>query len=127
MKDLEIAVRDYVDALEKNDMERALSFFTEDAIWYNPKGIYNGKKEIKEYLTWLFKVVLEMQFIHDGVGIIVQKDKGVFQHILSCTVKGSKMKVPTFCTYLFDGKQCRVHKTIKTFELALSAKGKSGS
>ena len=123
-KDLEEAIRDYVDALEKNDMERALSFFTEDAVWYNPKGVYNGTKEIKEYLAWLFRVVSEMKFIHDGVGIIVQKDKGVFQHILDCTVRGSKMKVPTFCTYLFEGKKCRIHRTIKAVDPSQPAKVK---
>ena len=29
-------------------MNKALSFFTDDAVWYNPKGIFKGKKEIKD-------------------------------------------------------------------------------
>ena len=94
-------------------MDKALSFFTDDAIWYNPKGIFKGKKEIKDYIAWLFETASGIKFIDDGVGIIVQGNKGIFQHILECTIRGSKIKVPTFCTYLFNGKRCKIHRTIK--------------
>ena len=106
--------------MEKNDVNRAISFFTDDAVWYNPKGIFKGKKELKEYMTWLFKTVSGMKFVDDGVGIIVQGNKGVFQHIFECTIKGSKIKVPTFCTYLFNGQKCKIHRTIKTADFSLS-------
>ena len=119
-KKFESMIREYVDALEKNDIDRALSFFTDDAVWYNPKGIYNGKKELTEYLTWLFKTVSDMKFVDDGVGIIVQKNKGVYQHILECTFRGSKIKVPTFCTYLFSDQKCEIHRTIKAADFSLS-------
>ena len=72
-------------------------------------------------MTWLFKTVSGMKFVDDGVGIIVQGNKGVFQHIFECTIKGSKIKVPTFCTYLFNGQKCKIHRTIKTADFLLSA------
>jgi len=103
--------------LEKNDTTRALSFFTDDAVWINPKGVFKGKEEIKEYLAWLFKTVSDMKFVDDGVGIIIQGNKGIFQHILECTIRGSKIKVPSFCTYIFDGQKCKTHRTIKTVDL----------
>ena len=99
--------------MEKNDTNRALSFFTDDAIWINPKGIFKGKEELKKYINWLFKTISDMKFIDDGVGIIVQGNKGVFQHILQCKIRGSKIKIPTFCTYLFNRQKCKNHSTIK--------------
>ncbi len=113
----ETIIRDYIDALEKNDINRALLFFTDDAIWYNPKGIFKGKKEVKEYLSWLFNTVSDIKFVDDGVGIIIQGNKGVFQHIFNGTFRGSKIKVPTFCTYLFNDSQCEIHQTIKSVDL----------
>jgi ketosteroid isomerase-like protein len=92
----------------------ALSFFTDDAVWFNPKGIFRGKEELEKYINWLFDTVSDMKFIDDGVGIIVQGNKGIFQHIFECTFRGSRIKVPTFCTYLFNGQKCKIHKTIKT-------------
>lgn len=119
-KKFEVMIRDYVDALEKNDVDRALSFFTNDAVWSNPKGVYTGTKELTEYLTWLFKTLSDMKFVDDGVGVIVQENKGIYQHILECTIRGSKIKVPTFCTYLFDGRKCEIHRTIKAADPSLS-------
>ena len=119
-KDFETIIRDYADALEKNDTNRALSFFTDDAVWSNPKGIFKGKKELKEYMAWLFKTVSNIKFVDDGVGIIVQGNKGIFQHIFECTIRGSKIKIPTFCTYLFEGQKCKIHRTIKTADPSLS-------
>lgn len=112
----EIIIRDYADALEKNDADRALSFFTDDAIWFNPKGIFRGKEEFKGYLEWLFKTTSDMKFVDDGVGIIVNGNKGIYQHIFKCTIRGTKIKVPTFCTYLFNGQKCKTHWTIKTID-----------
>jgi ketosteroid isomerase-like protein len=119
-KKFEEMIRDYVDALEKNDVSRALSFFSDDAVWYNPKGVYKGTKELTEYLTWLFAVVSDMKFVDDGVGVMVQGNKGVYQHILECTVRGTKKKVPTFCTYLFNGQKCEIHRTIKAADPSIS-------
>ena len=116
-------IRDYVDALEKNDINRALSFFSDDAVWYNPKGVYTGTKELTEYLTWLFAILSDMKFVDDGIGVMVQGNKGVYQHILECTVRGSKKKVPTFCTYLFNGRKCEIHRTIKAADPSSSRNG----
>ena len=72
----------------------------------------------------MFKTVSDMKFIDDGVGIIVQGNKGIFQHLFECTIRGSKIKVPTFCTYLFNGQKCKIHRTIKIADLSLSTNRK---
>ena len=45
--------------MEKNDINRALSFFSEDAVWFNPKGVFKGKKESYEAMEILSKSLWE--------------------------------------------------------------------
>jgi ketosteroid isomerase-like protein len=120
----EAIILDYEDALIKNDIDRALSFFTDDAIWFNAKGIFKGREELKKYLTWLFKTVSDIKIFNDGVGIVVQGNKGIYQHIFECTIKGYKTRVPTFCTYLFNGNKCKIHRTFRVVDLSRSANKK---
>jgi ketosteroid isomerase-like protein len=34
------AIRDFAEAYVKRDVEKVLSFFTEDAVWVNPVGLH---------------------------------------------------------------------------------------
>ncbi len=105
-------IRNFVSALEKGDLHAALSFFTEDATWHAAPGTFKGMDEIKKYTTWLVQAVSDMKFTDDGVGILVQGDKALYQHILTGTSEGITFKVPTVCTYEFDGEKCKNHWTI---------------
>lgn len=111
-KKTESIIRDYVAALEKGDLAVALSFFTEDATWYAAPGTFKGMDEIKEYTTWLIKTVSNMKFTDDGVGILVQGNNAMYQHILTGTSEGIAFKVPAICTYEFDGGKCKNHWTV---------------
>ena len=111
-KKTESIIRDFVAALEKGDLDGALSFFTEDATWYSSPGTFKGTNEIKEYTTWLIQAVSNMKFIDDGVGILVQGNKALYQHILTGTSDGNAFKVPAICTYEFDGEKCKNHWTV---------------
>lgn len=108
----ESIIRNFVGALEKGDLDGALSFFTEDATWYTAPGTFRGKDEIKKYATWLIQTVSNMKFTDDGVGILVQGNKALYQHILTGTFEGITFKVPAVCTYEFDGEKCKNHWTI---------------
>ena len=46
-KEIENTIRNFVDALEKKDIDRVLSFFTDDATWFTTQGTFKGKEEIK--------------------------------------------------------------------------------
>jgi len=45
-------IRDFVEAYVKRDVEKMLSFLTEDVVWVNPEGTFKGKEEAKRFLTW---------------------------------------------------------------------------
>ncbi len=105
----EKAIRDLVDALEKKDVERALAFFTDDATWTNSEGVFKGREEIRKYILWLLDVITDLTFTDDGVGIIVEGNKAVYQHFYVGTNEGNRIKVNGVCTYQFDGDKCSKH------------------
>ncbi len=102
-------VRDYRDAINKKDTEKALSFFTDDATWTGNEGIFKGREEIKRYITWMFESLQDLSIADDGIGIIVQGNIAVYQHTVEATVEGIKIKVPSICVYEFSGEKCKNH------------------
>jgi ketosteroid isomerase-like protein len=108
-KEIENTIRNFVDALEKNDMDRALPFFTDDATWFTPEGTFIGRDEIKRYLAWMSNALTDVKFTDDGVGIIIQGDKAIYQSISESTYEGIKIKVGNVCTYEFSGDRIKNH------------------
>jgi hypothetical protein len=62
-------MRDFVTALTKGDVEKALSFCAEEATWAAPEGTFQGKEEMKRYATWMAGTVLDSSYTEAGVGI----------------------------------------------------------
>lgn len=42
-----------VKVLEARDVEKTLSFLTEDAVWVAPEGTFKGKQQLRRYLSWM--------------------------------------------------------------------------
>ena len=108
-KKIERIIRDFVDSLEKKDIDRTLSFFTDDATWFTTQGTFKGKEEIKRYVAWMSKSLTGLKFTDDGVVIIVQGNKAVYQSIFDSTYEGIKIRVSSVCTYEFSGEKIKNH------------------
>lgn len=125
-KEIEDVIRELVNSLERKDLGRALSCFTDDASWFTPHGIFRGKDEIKKYLDWMWNSLTDMQFTYEGVGILVQGNKGVHQSIYGATYKGIKFRVDNICTYEFsDDNKINNHWTIND-RLSLAQQAATG-
>ena len=111
---IEKAIRDYVDALEKNEVDRAVSFFADDAVWHAPEGEYKGKEEIKRYVTWLISPerAQDLKLNDTGIGIVVKDDKAVYEHIWEATYEGAHIREPSVCVYEFSDGKCVYHRGI---------------
>jgi len=68
-------MRDFVKTLGEGDVEKLLSFLTEDAVWVNPNGTFKGKKELRRYLTVFSQSMRDVTVTECGNGIIVQGNK----------------------------------------------------
>lgn len=124
-KEIENTIRNFVDALEKKDIDRALSYFIDDATWFTTQGIFKGKEEIKRYVSWMSKYLTGVKFTDDGVGIIIQGNKAVYQTIFESTYEGIKIKVNNVCTYEFSGENIKNHWII-TDRLSMAKQAATG-
>jgi len=119
-------MRNFKDAYNKKDLEESLSFFTEDADWVNPDGVFKGKEEIKNYFKWVFETVPDQKVIESGVKIIAEEDRAVYEHILEGSYEGMKYQILALCIYEFKGDKIQhVRSAYDRLSLAKQAtKGK---
>jgi len=123
---IESVIRGWRAALEKKDVEKALSFVAEDAVWFTVEGTFKGKAEWKRYLTWMARVNAELKFKDAGIGIITKGNKAVSQYTLEAkTLDGVKYEVPGICTYEFKNGKIQQHYTVldRVLIAKLAAKG----
>jgi len=110
---IESVIRGWRAAIEKADVEKALSFVAEDAVWINNEGTFKGKEEWKRYLTWMARVNRDLKFKDAGIGIITKGNKAVSQFTFEAkTSDGMKYEVPGICTYEFKNEKIQQHWSI---------------
>ena len=96
-------MRKFRDALNEKDLEKSLSFFTEDADWLNPDGEFKGKEELNKYLKWGFEISPDQKIIESGIKIIAEEYKAVYEHILEGSFEEMKYQILALCIYEFKG------------------------
>lgn len=101
-------MRDFRKALESRDVDKILSFFTEDGEWHAPEGSFKGKAELKRYIQWNAKTTPDLKMTEVGAKIIATEgDLGVYEHMLSGTVDGMKWETLGLCIYEFKGEKIK--------------------
>lgn len=110
-KKIESIIRDMFDAFAKGDVEKTLSYFTEDAIWVAPEGTFKGREELKRFLTWSVQTVPEKKQRDMGIGIMVKGNKAVWEYVFEgVTSDGRKLEIPGVCVYEFSGEKIQQHR-----------------
>jgi ketosteroid isomerase-like protein len=77
-KKINTLINNYIHSLEEKKIEETLSYFTDDATWFIPQNKIKGKREIEEYVLWLFENIEELAFINDGIGMMVHGNKEIY-------------------------------------------------
>ena len=112
-ENIENTMRDFIKALyATKDIEKALSLCTEDADWVTPQGTFRGKEEFKRYLKWMLDISPDMACTDSGVGIIVNGNKAVYEHLVSGTIQGMQCQVPVMCAYEFSNGRIQHIRTV---------------
>ena len=112
-------MRDFVKTLSEGDVEKTLSYFTEDGIWVNPNGTFKGKDELRRYLTAMSQNMQDVAVTETGNGIIVQGNKAFFEHVIAGTIEGKRAEVLAICAYEFSGD--KIKETRTTYDRLLMA------
>lgn len=100
-KEIESLVRSFTETLfEKGDVESALSFITEDAVFVFPTGrTYKGKDEWRRLWTHVFKDA-RLKFRDKGNGVVVKGNTAFWERILEeVTSDGRKCAVSELCVH----------------------------
>ena len=111
-KKIEGIMRDFVKAIEEQNVEKALSFLTDDADYVTPEGTFKGKEELGRYLTWGTQTTPNQKVRDTGIGIMVKGNKAVFEHIVEGTYEGTKYEALTICVYEFSNEKIRHLRTV---------------
>jgi ketosteroid isomerase-like protein len=107
-------IRGWLDALERKDIEKALSFIAEDAVWVTNEGTFKGKQEWRQYLTWMEEHEFAVEEFEDaGIGIMVKGNRAVSQYLLKGKIpNGMTFEVPGVCLFEFQDGKIQRHTTI---------------
>ncbi len=115
-------MRDFVQTMAKGDVEKTLSFFTEDGVFVTPNGTFKGRDELRRRLSAEAESIQNMRVTETGNGIIVEGSKAFFEHIIAGTVQGKRAEVLAMCAYEFsDGKIKEVRSAFDRLSLAQQA------
>jgi ketosteroid isomerase-like protein len=108
-------IRDFIEAYVKRDVEKTLSFLTEDVVWDQPEGTFKGKEEVKRLLIWLPKSFWYSQIkIRDaGVGILVKGNKAVYEQIIEgVSAHDRTYEAPAISIFEFSGEKIQQYRTL---------------
>jgi len=105
-------MREYVKTMADGDVEKSLTYFTDDAVVTNPYGVYQGKEAIKSSLAAMARNMSDMKVTETGNGIIVQGEKSFFEHIISGVMEGKKFEFLAMCAYEFEGDKIKNVRTV---------------
>lgn len=100
----------FVEALGKRDVEKALSFCAEDAIWVTPEATFKGREELRRYLTWSSQTTSAIRAT--GIKAIVQGNRGAYEHVLEGISEGAKWEVLALCVYEFSNDKIQSLRTV---------------
>ncbi len=104
-------IRDFR-ATGKQDMEKRLSFLTEDVVWTNNEGTFKGKDEVKRYWTWEAQRVSDARVRPTGVGIMVKGNVAVQEYIFEgAPSEGRRFgEIPVIIVEEFSGDKIQRHR-----------------
>jgi uncharacterized protein (TIGR02246 family) len=123
---LESIIRDFEEAFVKKDVEKMMTFFTEDAVWVATEGEFKGKNEVRRYLTWYSPEDFRIKLTDAGIGVAVKGNKAVYQAILEATSPaGVRCETPVVSVYEFSGEKIQ-RKTVVFDRLSIANQAAKG-
>ena len=115
-------MREFVGTMASGDVEKTLSFLTDDATWVAPAGTFTGTADLRRIMTWMAESMEDMTITESGLGIIAQGDKAFFEHVIGGTMEGQRCEVLAICAYEFAGDKIQnVRTTFDRLSMAQQA------
>ena len=100
-------MREFVNVMAAADVEKTLTYFTEDASVTNPFGIFRGKDEVRRTLNGMASTMKDVKVTESGNGVIVQGEKAFFEHVVTGIMEGKRFEFLAMCAYEFEGDKIK--------------------
>jgi steroid delta-isomerase-like uncharacterized protein len=102
-------IKNIIEALNKKDLTRFLSFFADDAVFNRPEGTFRGKDEIKRFYTWQSSIYSELTFTEKD--FIVEGNKAVLEVAVEGTsARSGNKKQRTQALALFEFRNGKIQR-----------------
>jgi len=102
------AIRGIHEALNNRDVEKAVSFFADDATMIACEGIFKGREEIKRRFTWFLRQWSELKVTENK--LILEGNRAAHEYVIEGTTREGKGRFPGVAIYAFgNGKVQQVH------------------
>jgi ketosteroid isomerase-like protein len=105
-------VHEFNDAFVKRDIEKALSYFQDDASYQGPEGTFRGKSEIKRAMTWESQNIGNLKIIDAGIGLLVKGNTAVYEFDVEGTHEGRKFVTHDVSIAEFKGEKVQSLTTV---------------
>jgi predicted ester cyclase len=100
-------MRELVKAMAAGEVDKTLSYVTDDIVYVTPYGADRGKDGFRRSLTAMAKNMQKMNVTETGNGIITDGNKAFFEHVLSGFYQGKKFEMLAMCAYEFAGDKIK--------------------
>jgi ketosteroid isomerase-like protein len=114
-EDIVKVIRGFVESIVKGDVEKALSFLTEDVIWVQPEGTFKGKEEVKRLLSWLPNSFWysQLKVRDDGAGMLVKGNRAMYEHVIyGVSAHSRTYEAPAISIFEFSGERIQRYMTL---------------
>ncbi len=102
------AIRGIHEALNSRDVEKAVSFFADDATMITREGIFNGREEIKRRFAWLLQQWSELRVTENR--LILEGNRAAHEYVIEGITSEGKGRFTGVAVYAFgNGKVQQVH------------------
>jgi hypothetical protein len=87
------AINGTLQSLAAGDIDKSLLYFAVDVVYIDPFGTFKGIADLKRYFTAVSKTFKESKITDTGIGIMIQGNIGISEHVISATMRGMKGQV----------------------------------
>jgi ketosteroid isomerase-like protein len=93
----------FYQAFEDRNVEAALAFFADDAVWTIAPGAFKGRQELRRALEWDARITPTIQSRLSGIGLVVRGKVAVREVVYTATFEGISYDYPCVTVFEFGG------------------------
>jgi len=102
------AIRGIHEALNNRNVEKAVSFFADDATMVVCEGTFKGREEIKRRFTWFLQRWPGLEVTEKG--LFLEGNHAAYEYVIEGTTREDNGRFPGVAIYAFEnGKVQQVH------------------